>query len=84
MQKDVRSAVPRASTRKKTIDESQEEDVRQKVVDLVIARTPEQVSQCRATGSGGLLSRSLCAQRFGTGMKKSNSTGEERTDVLCA
>ena len=36
----------------------------------LIARTPEQVSRCRASGSGSLLSRSLCAQRFGTGMNR--------------
>jgi len=33
----------------------------------LIARTPEKVSRCRALCSRGLLSRSLCAQRFGTG-----------------
>jgi len=32
--------------------------------------TPEQVSRCKASGSGGLLSRALCAQRFGTGMDR--------------
>jgi len=36
----------------------------------LIARTSEQVSRCRTSGSGGLLSRSLCAQRFGTGTNK--------------
>ena len=50
----------------------------------LIARTPKQVSRYKASGSGGLLPRSLCAQRFGTGMNQSNSTGkrwEERTCV---
>ena len=34
----------------------------------LIVRTPEQVSRCRVSGSGGLHFRSLCAQRFGPGM----------------
>ena len=46
----------------------------------LIARTPEQVSR-KASGSGGLLSRSLCAQRFGTGMKESNSCPHTRAGV---
>jgi hypothetical protein len=36
----------------------------------LIACTPEQVSRCRKSCSGGLLSRSLCAQRFGTGTNR--------------
>ena len=36
----------------------------------LIACTPEQVCRCRKSCFGGLLSRSLCAQRFGTGTNR--------------
>ena len=82
MQKDVRSAVPRTSTRKKTIDESQEEDVRQKVVDLVIARTPSRYLNAGLRVPEAC-SPDLCARRgSGQGWTESNSTGDERTQCV--
>ena len=46
------------------------EQLRKTLPKNLIARTPEQVSRYRTSGSGGLLSRSLCAQRFRTGTNR--------------
>ena len=43
----------------------------------LIARTPEQVYRCKASGSGGQLSRSLCAQRSRTEMDREQLDSRE-------
>ena len=75
-----RSRSARTSTRRRRSSRSrfarvEEDDLageqsRKTLPKNLIARTPEQVSRCKASGSGGLLSRALCAQRFGTEMDR--------------
>jgi len=61
--------IRRTSTRKK-ITNSPVSSHRRRSPKIWLPATPEQMSRCKASGSGGLLSWSLCAQRFGTGMDR--------------
>ena len=73
MQEDVRSAVPRTVTRKKTgsTSDHQEEDVGRAVVDslpknLIVAH-PVQGSQADEGSGDNCSPATLCVQRYGTG-----------------
>ena len=76
MQDDVRSAVPRTVTRKKTDSTSdhQEEDVGRAVAESLpknlIAVHPVQGSQADEGSGGTCSSATPCAQRYGTGKPK--------------